>query len=50
MVKVSGNTSGIERHRGHNGNSTEFKFVYKSYSGVVVRTTDLVALMSSMSR
>ena len=35
----------------HNGNSTtEFKFVFKSYSEVVTRTTDLVALMSSMSK
>ena len=32
------------RPREHNGNSTEFKFVFKSYSGVVARTTDLVAL------
>ena len=37
------------RPREHNGNSTEFKFVFKSYSGVVTRTTDLVALMSSLS-
>ena len=50
MVEVSGNTSEEERHREHNGNSTEFKFVYKLYSGVVARTTDLVALMSSMSK
>ena len=50
-VKVSGNTSEEEeRLREHNGNSTEFKFVFKSYSGVVARTTDLVALMSSMSK
>ena len=39
-----------ERPREYNGNSTEFKFVFKSYSGVVTRTTDLVALMSSMSK
>ena len=38
------------RPREHNGNSTEFKFVFKSYSGVVGRTTDLVALMSSLSK
>ena len=48
MVEVSGNTLVEERPREHNGNSTEFKFVFKSYSGVVARTTDLVALMSSM--
>ena len=48
MVAVSGNTSKEERPREHNGNSTEFKFVFRSYSGVVSRTTDLVALMSSM--
>ena len=48
MVAVSGNTSEEERPREHNGNSTEYKFVFKSYSGVVSRTTDLVALMSSM--
>ena len=47
MVEVSGNTSEEERPREHNGNSTEFKFVFKSYSGVVARTTELVALMSS---
>ena len=50
MVEVSGNTSEEERPREHNGNSTEFKFVFKSYSGVVARTTDLVALKSSMSK
>ena len=50
MVAVSGNTSEEERPREYNGNSTEFKFVFKSYSGVVARTTDLVALMSSMSK
>ena len=49
MVAVSGNTSEEERPREYNGNSTEFKFVFKSYSGVVARTTDLVTLMSSMS-
>ena len=37
-----------ERPREYNRNSTEFKFVFKAYSGVVARTTDLVALMSSM--
>ena len=36
------------RPREYSRNSTEFKFVFKSYSGVVARTTDLVALMSSM--
>ena len=50
MVKVSGNTLVNGRPREHNGNSTEFKFVFKSYSGVVARTTDLVALKSSMSK
>ena len=35
---------------GHNGNSTEVKFVFKSYSGVVGRTTDLVALMPNLSK
>ena len=50
MVEVSGNASKEERLREHNGNSTEFKFVFKSYSGVVSRTTDLAALMSSMSK
>ena len=50
MVKVSGNTLKDGRLREHNGNSTEFKFVFKSYSGVVARTTDLVALTSSMSK
>ena len=48
MVEVSGNTLEEERPREYNRNSTEFKFVFKSYSGVVARTTDLVALMSSM--
>ena len=38
------------RLRKYNGNSTEFKFVFVSYSGVVARITDLVALMSSMSK
>ena len=32
------------------GDPTEFKFVFKSYSGVVGRTTDLVTLMSSLSK
>ena len=51
MVAVSGNMFGGWRDLGvYNGNSTEFKFVFKSYSGVVARTTDLVALMSSMSK
>ena len=50
MVAASGNTLEEERPREYNGNSTEFKFVFKSYSGVVARTTDLVALMSSMSK
>ena len=50
MVAVSGNTLVNGRPREHNGNSTEFKFVFKSYAGVVARTTDLVALMSSMSK
>ena len=50
MVAVSGNTLKDGRLRKYNGNSTEFKFVFKSYSGVVARTTDLVALMSSMSK
>ena len=50
MAEVSGNTLEEERPREYNGNSTEFKFVFKSYSGVVTRTTDLVALMSSMSK
>ena len=48
--RYRGNTLEEERPREHNGNSTEFKFVFKSYSGVVTRTTDLVALMSSMSK
>ena len=50
MVAVCGNTLKDGRLRKYNGNSTEFKFVFKSYSGVVARTTDLVALMSSMSK
>ena len=50
MVTVSGNTLVNGRPREHNGNSTEFKFVFLSYSGVVGRTTDLVALMSSLSK
>ena len=50
MVAVSGNTLVNGRLREHNGNSTEFKFVFKSYSGVVGRTTDLVALMSNLSK
>ena len=33
MVAVSGNTLVGGRPREHNGNSTEFKFVLKSYSG-----------------
>ena len=50
MVAVSGNTSEDGRLREHNGNSIEFKFVFKAYSRVVARTTDLVALKSSMSK
>ena len=50
MVAVSGNTLVNGRPREHNGNLTEFKFVFKSYSGVVGRTTDLVALMSNLSK
>ena len=50
MVKVSGNTLVNGRPREQNGNSTEFKFVFKSYSGVVARTTDLLALKSTMSK
>ena len=50
MVAVSGNTLEDGRLRKYNGNATEFKFVFKSYSGVVARTTDLVALMLSMSK
>ena len=50
MVAVSGNTLKDGRLRKYNGNATEFKFVFKSYSGVVARTTDLVALMLSMSK
>ena len=41
---------GDGRPREHYGNSTELKFVFKSYSGVVARTTDLVTLMSSLSK
>ena len=50
MVTVPGNTWKDERLREYHGNSTEFKFVFKSYSGVVARTTDLVALLSSTSK
>ena len=50
MVEVSGYKLEEERFREYHGNWTEFKFVFKSYSGVVARTTDLVALKSSMSR
>ena len=50
MVAVSGNTLVNGRPREHNGNWTEFKFVFKSYSGVVGRTTDPVALMSNLSK
>ena len=50
MVTVPGNTLEEERPREYNGNSTEFMFVFKSYSEVVARTTDLVALMSSTSK
>ena len=50
MVVVSGNTLVDGRPREHNENSTEFKFVFKSYSGVVARTSDLVALVSSVSK
>ena len=50
MVAVSGNTLKDGRLRKHNGNSTEFKFVFKSYSRVVGRTTDLVAVMSNLSK
>ena len=50
MVVVSGNTLVDGRPREHNGNSTEFKFVFESYSCVVARTTDLVTLMSSLSK
>ena len=49
-MKVSGNTLVNGRPRENNGNSTEFKFVCKSYSGVVGRTTELVTLMSSLSK
>ena len=48
--QLSGDTLVDGRPREHNGNSTEFKFVFKSYSGVVARTTDHVALMSSLSK
>ena len=50
MVKVPGNTWKDERLREYKGNSTEFRFVFKSYSGVVARTTDLVALLPSTSK
>ena len=50
MVAVSGNTLKDGKLREYNGSSTEFKFVFKSYSGVVTRTTDLVALMSFLSK
>ena len=50
MVEVSGNELEEERSREYHGNWTEFKFVFKSYSGVVARITDLIALQSSMSR
>ena len=50
MVAVSVNTLVDGRPREHSGNSTEFKFVFKSHSGVVARTTDLVTLMSSLSK
>ena len=50
MEVVPGNTLVDGRPREHNGSSTEFKFVFTSYSGVVARTTDLVALMSSLSK
>ena len=50
MVAVSGNTLVNGRPREHNGNSTEFKFDFKSYSGVVGRTTDLVALVPNLSK
>ena len=50
MVSVSGYTLVGGRPREHNRNSTEFKFVFKSYSGVVTRTTDLVTLLSSLSK
>ena len=49
MVAVSGNTLVDGRPREHNGNSTEFKFVFTSFSGVLARTTDLVTLVSSLS-
>ena len=44
MVEVSGNTLEEERPREYSRNSIESKFVFKSYSGVVARTTDLVTL------
>ena len=47
---AAGNTLVHGRPREHNGNSTEFKFVFKWCSGVVARTTDLVALMSGLSK
>ena len=50
MMTVPGNTWKDERLREYNGNSTEFKFVFKSYSEVVARTTDLVALLSNTSK
>ena len=50
MVAVSGNTLVDGRPREHNANSTEFKFVFKSLSGAMARTSDLVALMSSLSK
>ena len=49
-MAVSGNTLVGGGPREHNGNSTDAKFVFKSYSGVVARTTDLVTLMSSLSK
>ena len=49
MAAVSGNTLKDGRLWEYNGSSTEFKFVFKSYSGVVTRTTDLVVLMSFLS-
>ena len=50
MVVVSGDTLVDGRPRKRNGNSTEFKSVFQSYSGVVARTTDLDAIMSSLSK
>ena len=49
-MEVSGNKLKEERFREYHGTWTEFKFVFKSYSGVVARTTDLVALMSFLSK